>query len=119
MSAHRTAVRRGRPEYDGVIVMGAGPGMPHVLTGLAGITRLRRCTRGVPVMSAFAADTSVQVGQPGVGREANALGEQPRNAQGSDSRNVLQCRYDAPPLPVPGSGSARSLVEESRDEGCP
>lgn len=80
MSAHRTAVRqRGRPEYDGVIVMGACPGMPHVLTGLAGITQLR--ARGVPVLSVFAADTSVQVGQPGVGREANALGEQPRNAQ--------------------------------------
>lgn len=58
--------------------MGAGPDSPHVLTGLAGITRLCRCTRGVPVLSAFAADTAVQVGQPGVGREANALGEQPR-----------------------------------------
>jgi hypothetical protein len=31
------------------------------------------------VLSAFAADTSVQVGQPGVGCEANVLGEQPRN----------------------------------------
>lgn len=81
MSAHRTAVRRGRPEHDGVIVMGADLGIPRVLTGLAGITRLCRCARGVPVLSAFAADTGVQVSQPGVGREANALGEKPRNGQ--------------------------------------
>lgn len=79
MSAHRTAVRRGRPEHDGV--MGADPGIPRVLTGLAGITRLYRCARGVPVLPTFAADTGVQVGQPGVGREANALGEKPRNGQ--------------------------------------
>jgi hypothetical protein len=81
MSAHRTAVRRGRAEHDGVIVMGADPGIPRVLTGLAGITRLSRCARGVPVLPAFAADTGVQVGQPGVGREANALGEKPRIGQ--------------------------------------
>lgn len=55
------------------VVMGADPGIPPVLTGLTGVTRLCRCTRGVPVLSAFAADTGVQVGQPGVGREANAL----------------------------------------------
>ena len=73
MSARWTAVRRGRPEHDGVIVMGADPGIPRVLTGLAGITRLCRCARGVPVLLAFAADTGVQVGQPGVGRGANAL----------------------------------------------
>ena len=47
----------------------------------AAITRLCRCARGVPVLSAFAADTGVQVGQPGVGHEANALGEKPPNGQ--------------------------------------
>ena len=61
--------------------MGADPGILRVLTGLAGITRLCRCTRGVPVLLAFAAHAGVQAGQPGVGREANVLGEKPLNGQ--------------------------------------
>jgi hypothetical protein len=67
-------------ERDGVIVVGADPGIRRVLSGLVGISWLRWCTRGFPVLLTFAADTRMQVGQPGVGRKPNALGE-PRNGQ--------------------------------------
>ena len=118
MSAHRTAVRRGRPEQDGVIVMGADPGIPRVLTSLTGVTRLPRCTRGVPVLWAFAADTGVQVGRPGVGREANALASSLARANDAiRKRPSMALRRAA--TDRPGSGSARSMVKESQDEGCP
>ena len=117
MSAPRDRRLAWTTERDGVLVMGADPGIPRVLSGLAGISWLRWCTRGVPLLPAFAADTGMQVGQPGAGRKPNALGglatgsEAFRRASFNAGTARRHCQ-----VPVLGP---LGLWGESRNKGCP